>query len=206
MADAPPRQRRVLHVGCGSATIAKMPDGFQDGSWEEVRFDINPDVRPDIVGTITDMRAVADSSVDVVYSSHNIEHVFPHEVDGVLAEFHRVIKPDGFAVVTCPDLEEVARHVAEGRLEDPLYVSPAGPITPLDILYGHIAAIRRGEVYMAHRTGFTARTLAQHGRAAGFPALGVRRRPQHFDLWMVATKTETSTAGLTDLLAKFARA
>jgi SAM-dependent methyltransferase len=206
MSDPASARRRILHVGCGSATIEKMPNGFQDGSWEEVRFDINPAVRPDIVGTITDMSAVADGSVDAVYSSHNIEHVFPHEVDGVLAEFRRVIKPDGFVVVTCPDLEEVARHIAEGRLEDPLYVSPAGPISPLDIVYGHIAAIRRGEVYMAHRTGFTARTLAQHGRASGFPALGVRRRPQHFDLWMVATKTETSTDALTDLLTRFAQA
>ncbi|WP_420136213.1 class I SAM-dependent methyltransferase [Sphingomonas sp.] len=205
MADPASARRRVLHVGCGSATIAKMPEGFQDGSWEEVRFDINPGVRPDIVGTITDMSAVADDSVDAVYSSHNIEHVFPHEVDGVLAEFRRVIKADGFVVVTCPDLEVVARHIAEGRLEDPLYVSPAGPISPLDILYGHIAAIRRGEVYMAHRTGFTAKTLAQHGRQAGFPALGVRRRPNQFDLWMIATKVDASTDYLTELLATFAK-
>jgi len=131
----------VLHVGCGSATIRKMPAGFQDGSWRELRFDIDPAYNVDFVGTMTDMDAVATDSVDALYSSHNIEHVFPHEVEIVLREFRRVIKPDGFAVVTCPDLQSVAKHVAEGRLEDPLYVSPGGPISPLDILYGHGDAI-----------------------------------------------------------------
>lgn len=196
----------VLHVGCGGATIAKMPAGFQDGSWREVRFDINPSVRPDILGTITDMTAVADDSVDAVYSSHNIEHVFAHEVDRVLGEFRRVIKPDGFVSVTCPDLEAVAQHIAAGKLEDPLYVSPAGPIAPLDILYGHGAAIQNGEVYMAHKTGFTVKTLGAHARAAGFCGIGLRRRPQHFDLWLVATKVPVEQDRLIGLMNRFARA
>ncbi|WP_116089836.1 class I SAM-dependent methyltransferase [Sphingomonas crusticola] len=206
MADPAPALRQVLHVGCGTATIANMPAGFQDGSWKEVRFDINPDVAPDIIGTITDMDAVDSDSVDAVYSSHNIEHVFPHEVDGVLAEFRRVIKPDGFVVVTCPDLEEVAKHIAAGRLEDPLYTSPSGPIAPLDILYGHGAAIARGEVYMAHRTGFTVKTLGAHAQAAGFAGFGLRRRPQNFDLWLIATKLPVANDHVADLLRRFARA
>ena len=197
--------RDVLHVGCGSATIAKMPSGFQDG-WREIRFDINPAVKPDIIGTITDMKAVRNDSVDAVYSSHNIEHVYAHEVRQVLMEFRRVLKPDGFLVVTCPDLESVAAHVAAGKLADPLYHSPAGPISPLDILYGHGAAIARGETYMAHRTGFTAKLLNQHVGAAGFPTVGIRRRPQHFDLWLLATKTVTKRERIAEMMGAFLRA
>ena len=48
--------------------------------WEEIRFDIDPNASPDIVGAMTDMSGVATASVDAVYSSHNIEHVFAHEV------------------------------------------------------------------------------------------------------------------------------
>jgi predicted SAM-dependent methyltransferase len=128
--------RKVLHVGCGAATIEKMPEGFRDGSWEEVRFDINPKVRPDLIGTITEMSAVQTNSVDAVYSSHNIEHVYPHEVPAVLGEFKRVIKEDGFAVITCPDLKAVAEKIVEAGLSEPLYHSAAGPISPLDVLYG----------------------------------------------------------------------
>jgi ubiquinone/menaquinone biosynthesis C-methylase UbiE len=193
----------VLHVGCGAATIEKMPKGFKDGSWEEVRFDINPAVRPDVLGTITDMSAVQTNSVDAVYSSHNIEHVYSHEVSAVLGEFRRVIKEDGFAVITCPDLKAVAEKIVEAGLAEPLYHSPAGPIAPLDILYGHIAAVARGETYMAHRTGFTAETLMAQLNKAGFAMIGIARRPAHFDLWALATKKPASEEAVRDLMRNF---
>jgi SAM-dependent methyltransferase len=197
--------RNVLHVGCGSSTIANMPPGFRDGSWRELRFDIDPTYNVDFVGTMTDMQAVESESMDALYSSHNIEHVYAHEVEIVLREFRRVLKPDGFAVVTCPDLVSVAKHIAEGRLEDPLYQSPTGPISALDIFYGHGAAIAQGQVYMAHRTGFTQRTLGLHGQAAGFARLVVRVRPQYFDLWMVASKGEVSDARLGEMLSFYTK-
>jgi len=180
--------KQVLHVGCGAATIEKMTPGFRSGDWQEVRFDINPGVRPDIVGTITDMTAVPTDSVDAVYSSHNVEHVYAHEVPSVLREFLRVLKPGGFAVITCPDIESVAGQVAAGKLIDPLYQSPAGPISALDIMYGHTPAIANGEVYMAHRTAFTAKTLSDHMMSAGFGVVGMRRRPQVYELWAIGTK------------------
>ncbi|RLA52278.1 MAG: hypothetical protein DRR42_07970 [Gammaproteobacteria bacterium] len=61
--------KKVLHVGCGQKSIPQMPVGFQDGAWTEVRFDINESVSPDIIGTITDMVAVEDASVDALFSS-----------------------------------------------------------------------------------------------------------------------------------------
>jgi len=63
-----------------------------------------------------DMAAVADASVDAIYSAHNIEHVYAHEVPQVLKEFLRVLKPEGFLVVTCPDLQTVCQLVAEDKL------------------------------------------------------------------------------------------
>lgn len=198
--------RKVLHVGCGLATIDKMPPGFRDGTWQEVRFDIDPDVRPDIVGTITDMAGVADGSVDAVYSSHNIEHVYAYEVQGVLAEFRRVLKPGGFAVITCPDIEVVARHIAEGRLGEPLYQSPSGPITPLDILYGHGDSLAQGFHYMAHKTGFSARTLSDHVKRAGFPILAARSRPASLDVWLIASKSPVTEEDIRAMMASYCRA
>lgn len=198
--------RQVLHVGCGQATIASMPPGFQDGNWGEVRFDIDPAVRPDVVGTITDMAGVADDSVDAIYSSHNIEHVYAYEVQGVLAEFRRVLKPGGFAVITCPDIEAVARHIAEGRLGEPLYQSPSGPITPLDILYGHGDSLARGFHYMAHKTGFSGKTLSEQAQQAGFPAIGVRSRPRLLDIWLLALKSPATDEDVRALMASYCRA
>ncbi|MDO8705893.1 MAG: methyltransferase domain-containing protein [Sulfuricaulis sp.] len=62
---------------------------------------------------MTDMSAVATGSVDAVYSSHNIEHLYPHEVPVALAEFRRVLRGDGLLVIACPDLQSVCALVAE---------------------------------------------------------------------------------------------
>lgn len=195
--------KQVLHVGCGAATIAAMPQGFQSGEWREVRFDITPEVMPDIVGNMTNMVGVAGGSMDAVYSSHNVEHVFAHQVASVLREFHRVLKPGGFAVITCPDIESVAPHVAQGRLTEPLYTSPSGPITALDILYGHGASIAGGQEYMAHRTAFTAKSLTDALTAAGFYAVGMRRRPQRFDLWAIGARDQIEESRLRELMSLY---
>jgi len=182
-------QRRVLHVGCGPANPGKLHSTFHEAGWTEVRLDINPDVKPDIIGTMTRMYDVADGSVDAVWSSHNIEHLYAHEVDIALREFLRVLKPGGFILVTCPDLQAVAALIAEGKLEDAAYTSPAGPISPLDIVYGYGRSVAAGNTYMAHRTGFTAKTLANAARRGGFDNVRCARG-NSFDLWMKAFKTQ----------------
>jgi hypothetical protein len=109
-----------------------------------------------------------------------------------LAEFLRVLKPDGFAVITCPDLQSVCALVAQDKLAEPAYSSPAGPITPIDILYGHRQSLAEGNLYMAHRCGFTASVMTGTLQAAGFQMVATYVRPEHFDLWAVATKHPAS--------------
>lgn len=181
-----------LHVGCGLKRKPQTTPGFNAPAWRECRLDIDAAVQPDITGTMTDMSAVEAGSVDAVFSSHNIEHLYPHEVPVALAEFRRVLSDDGFAVITCPDLQSVATLVAQDRLTEPAYVSPAGPIAPLDILFDHRAALQRGNLYMAHRCGFTRKVLLATLRAAGFPKVAAIARPAAFDLWAVASKSERS--------------
>lgn len=182
-------QRRVLHVGCGPANPRKLHSTFHEPGWTEVRLDINPDVQPDIIGTMTRMDDVADGVMDAVWSSHNIEHLYAHEVGIALKEFLRVLKPGGFILITCPDLQAVAALIAEGKLEDAAYTSPAGPITPLDIVYGYGRSVAAGNTFMAHRTGFTAQTLANAAIKAGFENVRCARG-NDFDLWMKAYKAK----------------
>lgn len=193
--------KSFLHVGCGGATKKNTTPEFAGDGWKEIRFDINPDVQPDIVGSMTDMSTVASESVDAIYSSHNIEHLYPHEVLVTLKEFLRVLKPDGYVVVTCPDLQSVCKLVAEDKLTETAYVAPAGPIAPLDILYGHRASMARGNLFMAHRTGFTQKTLIAALKEAGFANVICLRREENFDLWAIASKCNRSQDELIQLAA-----
>lgn len=180
----------LLHVGCGPKRKAQTTPGFNTPEWTEVRLDIDPSVAPDIIGTMTDMSAVASESVDAVYSSHNIEHLYAHEVPTALAEFRRVLRPGGFVVITCPDLRSVAALVAQDKLTEPAYVSPAGPISPHDILFGHGAAMAAGNLYMAHRCGFTCRSLVATLQQANFASVAGMQQPRAYALWALASKAQ----------------
>ena len=183
--------------GCGPKHKDRTTAGFNTPDWTELRLDIDQSVKPDIVGTMLDMSAVESASVDAVFSSHNIEHLYPHEVPLALTEFKRVLKPDGFVVITCPDLQSVAALIAQDKLLEPAYTSPAGPITPLDILYGHRPPMARGNLFMAHRCGFTKKVLTGTLQASGFVAVAARRREHpYYDLWALATKATMAEAEL----------
>src|ERR1700756_3253673 len=180
-------QKIVLNVGCGYPLRQKLHRHFHGPEWREIRLDLDPAVQPDIVGSITDISPVAADSVDAVWSSHNLEHLQRHEVPVALAEFIRVLKPHGLLLLTLPDLQQVARLVVEGRLEDQAYMSVSGPITALDMIFGHTASLAGGNRFMAHRTGFTARTLHRLMIEAGFVETEVRQGAS-FDLWATAYK------------------
>jgi SAM-dependent methyltransferase len=187
-AAAPPTAGKiVLNVGCGYPLRQKLHPHFHGPEWREIRLDLDPAVRPDIVCSITDMAPVPADAVDGIWSSHNLEHLQRHEVPAALKEFFRVLKPYGFLLLTLPDLQNVARLVVEDRLEDPAYTSLSGPITALDMIFGHTASLARGNSFMAHRTGFTARTLQKVLTEAGFFGITVRRG-NAFDLWATAFK------------------
>jgi SAM-dependent methyltransferase len=195
--------RAVLHVGCGDYHPTKLPPMFRQKAWREIRLDIDPDVRPDFVESITDMRSISDCMVDAVYSSHNIEHLYPHEVTLALQEMHRVLKPEGIIFIVAPDVQEVARHVAEGKLEDMLYLSTMGPIAALDVLYGHRGSLARGHAFMAHHTGFTGGTLAAALVGAGFAAVLLQRNPTAFSLTAVAFRSEPGRDEIAAAQAQF---
>jgi predicted SAM-dependent methyltransferase len=179
--------KTVLNVGCGYPLRQKLHPHFHVREWQEIRLDLDPAVQPDIVCSITDMNPVLDCSVDAVWSSHNLEHLQRHEVPQALNEMIRVLRPGGILLMTLPDLRQVAQLVVEDRLEDQAYTSPSGPITALDMIFGHTASLARGNRFMAHRTGFTARTLRRVLFDAGFVDIAIRQG-NCFDLWANAHK------------------
>jgi SAM-dependent methyltransferase len=177
--------RRVLNAGSGPPSNRHLHPIFAERDWREVRLDIDPQASAHLTGSIVDMKGlVPGQSFDAIWSSHSLEHLYAHEVPAALAEFTRVLKPNGFALITSPDLEAVASLILQRGLAQTAYVSAVGPITPHDMLFGHSPSIARGKTFMAHNTGFTSTTLGHLLTDAGFATVLVKR--ERLDLWALA--------------------
>lgn len=162
--------RTLYNLGSGPRRLfSQLPDAAAFAGWQEVRVDVDAGCLPDIRADLTDLRPfIGDGAAGIIYCSHVIEHFFDHQVPTVLAEFARILHPDGAVLLRLPDLAAVFRGFDEANLERPLYHSPSGPISALDVLYGHRRSIEDGNIFMAHRTGFTEESLARRMLAAGF--------------------------------------
>jgi SAM-dependent methyltransferase len=176
----------VANLGCGPIGGARLPFLFND--WQQLRVDVDPSVQPDIIGDLTNLSGIPDESVDAIWAAHCVEHLFLHEVPRALNEFHRVLKRDGFACILVPDLQSVAPYIAKDRLHDTLYQSPAGPITPHDILFGHGKDIEAGRTSMAHRCGFTPSLMMQCLRQTPFVEAVLRRKATTLELVAIVQK------------------
>jgi SAM-dependent methyltransferase len=179
----PNAKKYVLHVGCGTAPL---PAGKFDG-FEEIRLDIDPAVNPDITGSITDI-PLQDAMVDAIYSSHNLEHLSDHEVPKALSEFYRVLKHGGNIIIEVPDVQSVAEAIPKIGMDGVLYQSPAGPISPSDVLYGLRSAVSHGNTFYAHKTGFTKESLGTFLTKAQYKNVTVDRNPESFALFACATR------------------
>jgi SAM-dependent methyltransferase len=166
---------RVLHAGCGAEPLPAWI-----GECDEVRLDIDHRCEPHVVAPITALGDIGE--FDVVYTSHCLEHLFPHQVAVALGEFKRVLKAGGKAIIIVPDLEDVR------PTEEALYLSPAGPICGLDMIYGKASMIAENP-FMAHKCGFTRETLAGAIAVVEFGEVKVERIAG-YSLLAVAVKGE----------------
>ena len=182
--SGPPRERVLVNVGCGPRNSSSLPKYFD--TWQQLRVDVDPSVQPDILADLTDLSPIPDASADAVWAAHCIEHLYAHQVKLALAEFRRVLREDGFVCVIVPDLQIVAQYVAADRLHEALYDSPAGPVTPHDILFGFGAAIASGRTSMAHRCGFTPSMLQRCFNELPYGEVLLRRRSADLELVAVA--------------------
>lgn len=177
------RGKSLLHIGCGPKHLEHLPTYFQKG-WKEVRLDIDPDVEPDIIASIADLSDVEPGAYDAVWSSHNIEHLFHHEAQHMTAQIRNLLKKKGWVIVTCPDIKAAMEHALSHGMDNPVYQSGMGPITPRDILFGHQTSIKAGNEYMAHKNGFDLQGLASVFRQSGFEKFYGERRGTN--LWFIA--------------------
>lgn len=193
--------KRLLNAGSGQLPARRLAPLLATGRWEETRLDVDPAVQPEVTGSITEIGGLFPAeSFDGIWCSHVMEHLFAHEVYPALLQFRAALKPDGFALILCPDLEAVAEHLLNHGLAGVAYESAAGPIRPLDMIYGHSGAIEAGRHYMAHRTGFTTERIGNLVLQAGFAT--ARVRSDNFEICALAFMSEANSGAVQSELAE----
>lgn len=158
--------KRVLNVGGGQSR--DLPERYF--GWKQDLLDIDEKVAPDILGDAREMLTLDRDAYDAIYCSHNLEHYYQHEVPVVLAGFAHVLKPGGAVDIAVPNVMSVLKQMFERKLDisDVFYRVTGGPVRFHDVLYGWDAAMSRGNLYYAHKCGFSPLSLEQALRAAGF--------------------------------------
>ena len=183
--------KTLLHLGCGYLKKSDLK-GFDNHDWKEIRFDVDEDVNPDVVGTLIDLSMFDAGSFDAIYSAYSIDFIHPHEVPIAFKEFHRVLIQDGFVVLRCADIQSVCELVGEDKLLETIYESPVGPVSPIDMLFGNRKQIAKGNKYMTKKGGFTYSVLNNALGEAGFQIRYGGRIKNSWALSVVAFKQKIS--------------
>jgi len=179
---------KVLNVGGGAK--GELPERYK--GWEHVLLDIDPNVHPDILLDAREMETLPPEEYDAIICSHNLEHFYKHEVRGVLKGFLHVLKDDGFAEITVPHLTKLMETMQANHLDitDVWYRTAAGmPITFHDAIYGWSYAMEKGNLFFAHRCGWTKRSLCDEIMQAGFEG-GVQLWEDNSNIYTIGFKRE----------------
>ena len=185
----------------GTSITSRLPI-FASGLWEERHVD------PDFNTMVAKLRSndgllgVHEQPLKAIIANHLLPRFNAYEVPKVLGNLYRALDEDGFAIIICPDLQSIIERVLANGLSEPAYQSPAGPITPLDLIFGHQGSIQSGVLSAPHRTGFTTASLTEQLQAAGFKTIRTLARPENFDLWGIASKSELSADAFSELIGK----
>jgi SAM-dependent methyltransferase len=147
-------QKIVLNIGCGDTRVKEIKPFFSD--WIEIRADLyhdDVDVKCDLVS----MNEIATESIDCLWASHILEHQYWHEIPQIFSNIRRVLKDDGFVVITVPDIGAIADRIKDSLI-DP--IPEFNGLSALDIIYGDRNRLRKGGIGELHKIAFTLQTLS----------------------------------------------
>ena len=92
---------KFLNLGCGDFYL-------KDRSW--VNLDWYPHSEYVNKANLLGKLKFEDETFDVIYTSHFLEHIPRDNLDFILRECFRVLKPQGVIRIVVPDLENIARE------------------------------------------------------------------------------------------------
>lgn len=204
---APPvsdAKKVLLHVGDASPHFSHVSIlGFQLPIWDECRVHFESGLPPIGPPETARLSAVPSGSADAIVTFRTLEYLPWTEVRAALADFLRVLRQDGFAVVCCADVEAFACEIAPPSSAIAQAKVPNHAPSVADLLNADLSLSGRCPPAMSHRCGFAFDHLVRLLRAAGFPSVAGFRRPSGFDLWVVASKDRRSDLAMRALASNY---
>jgi predicted O-linked N-acetylglucosamine transferase (SPINDLY family) len=185
----PVQKKTFLQFNPGGSAASETLPLFKTAAWRMTEG-----------GDIPHIGNYRGKTVNAIFLNQYLPCCFAHDVQKTLQRCLATLDDDGFLIATCPDLVTIAQHILSHGLTKPSYISEAGPITPLDMIFGHGQTIHDGQTALAHHTGFTQESLVAHLGEAGFKSVRALTRPEQFEVIAVATKRQTDDHAFTELL------
>ena len=144
-----------LNLGCGD----KILNGYINVDIVAERSGKEPDISCDI----KKLNVFSDDYADEILAVHVIEHFWRWEVNSVLTEWLRVLKPGGKIILECPNLISACQEF----LKNPDVCSSPGKEgqKSMWVFYGDP---RWKDPLMVHRWGYTPYSLAKILYETGF--------------------------------------
>ena len=146
-------KKQIADIGCGRDTP------YFGKNVQITRIDGDPEVKPDIQ---CDIRSIPleKEKFDVVHARHVLEHFYPEDVPGLIAEWCRILKIGGELIINVPDLAHAAREIVKADT-NPYYDATYGYWQ----MYGAKDKFRPEEM---HKGGFTKNGLMRMAAGLGY--------------------------------------
>lgn len=109
-----------------------------------------------------------NDSIDVIYSSHTLEHLRREDGFRLLTECHRILKTGGIVRIVVPDFEEIATQYVNASLPAEEFLVKVGVVPPIRSggLKGKLGRL----IGFPHRCMHDTNTLLKRMEEAGFRA------------------------------------
>lgn len=133
-----------LNLGCGAKLWAGFVNIDLANNWTSIQ--------PDVVADVTGHLPFPDDHADEVHAIHVFEHILRWQVDDVLKEWTRVLKPGGLLVLEMPCLDKV--------LDAFIWYAQRGKPAPVHLtMWGLFGDPRYKNEAMLHRWCYSAAEL-----------------------------------------------
>lgn len=156
-----------LHLGCSDRIL---PDYINVDEMPSIRR-----ARPDVVGKLRALAMFPPDFADEILCVHAIGRFPRWEIEDVLREWLRLLKPGGRLVIECGNLEAACGKLVESP-ESGAWPDQRGQLTTW-VLYGDPSW---KDAAMVHRWGYTPHSLEHLMRDVGL--VNVRQEPAQFKL------------------------